>query len=57
MIDLQTRDPAAGGGWNSGPSRSAGLYGELPVPPPRIPAESPAVAASRKPRRELQPAD
>lgn len=57
MIDLQTRDPAAGGDWNSGPSRSAGLYGELPVPPPPVPAERPVSALARKPRHQSRPAD
>lgn len=57
MIDLQTRDPATGGDWNSGPSRSAGLYGELPALPLRFPAERPATTASRKPRHGTRLAD
>lgn len=57
MIDPQTRNAGAGGDWNSGPSRSAGLYGELPALPLRFPAESPVVAASRKPRHGTRLAD
>ncbi|MDP3803006.1 hypothetical protein [Brevundimonas sp.] len=57
MIDPQTRNAAVGGDWNSGPSRSAGLYGELPALPLRFPAETPVVAAPRKSRHGTRRAD